>query len=193
MARVDDIKIKLAQYSVNDERIMEITGSNNLINVIDKMEECLTLDIMQQIMDSFACGGGDDFEKACEELDKHVGGKTLNEKLNHLVSISDNYENITINADKSLTVTWSFVDNGKYICQCPVAIQSDIKVSELALENNIGNVVMPLSYCFCCAGSCRRHFQLQNGIKLRTKKIISSPINSKGEKPCSFIFEVEGI
>jgi hypothetical protein len=48
---------------------------------------------------------------------------------------------------------------------------------------------MSLSYCFCCAGHFRFHYQMALGIKLRVKKIVSSIY---GEPPqyCSFLFEI---
>lgn len=65
------------------------------------------------------------------------------------------------------------------------------KVDAIASEhNNTGDYVMPLSYCYCCAGSVHRHLQLQLSVELKTKEIISSPINSRGEKPCGIIFEI---
>jgi len=62
-----------------------------------------------------------------------------------------------------------------------------VKVSDLAGAENDRD--MPLSYCFCCAGSYRRHLQLRLGVELKTREIVSSPINSGGEKPCVIIFE----
>jgi len=48
---------------------------------------------------------------------------------------------------------------------------------------------MPLSYCLCCAGHFRFHYQIALGVKLRVKEIVSSVF---GEEPqyCSFLFEI---
>ena len=176
MTQIEKIKEKLRYNGISESYITDITESNNLTGIISKMEECLAPDIMQHILDSCACGN--EFDNECEKTGINTGGLTLSDKINHLISISDDFENIVLNADNTITVTWSFTNNGKYICQCPAAAEC---------------TDMPLSYCLCCAGSCRRYFQSKIGIELKTKTIVSSPINSNGEKPCSFIFEIECI
>jgi hypothetical protein len=54
-----------------------------------------------------------------------------------------------------------------------------------------GDRAMPLTYCLCCAGHARRHLQKLLGVTLTTREIVSSPINSRGQRPCEFIFEME--
>ena len=49
---------------------------------------------------------------------------------------------------------------------------------------------MPLTYCLCCAGHCRQHLERLLGIQLKTKEVVSSPINSNGQKPCEFVLEI---
>lgn len=48
---------------------------------------------------------------------------------------------------------------------------------------------MPLSYCLCCAGHFRFHYQIALGVKLWVKEVVSSVF---GEQPdyCSFLFEI---
>jgi len=194
MARVYGIKKRLPQYGITESQVKDIIGNSELNGIIKRMDELLPSDIVMQILDSCACGSGKEFDRKCEKLDKDIGGKTLIDKINHIITIAGDFEDITLNADNTLTVTWSFIDNGKHKCECPAIVKKGIKVSDLALENyNTDNSSMPLSYCICCAGSCRRYFKLQSGIELKTKKIISSPIDSKGENPCSFVFEIIGV
>ncbi len=193
MARIYGIKKGLAQNNVDDKTTKEIIGNGNLVNVIERMESTLDSDTLHQILDSSACTGGKEFLKRCEKIGKEIGDKTLSERIAHVNSISSDSEKIILNADNTLSVKWSFDNNGKYKCVCSAAVITGVRVSELALENNnAGDCVMPLSYCYCCAGSGRRHLQLQLGIELKTKEVISSPINSKGERPCEFIFEIVG-
>ncbi|WP_313755947.1 hypothetical protein [Tissierella sp.] len=193
MARVYGIKKGLAKNNVDDKTTKEIIGNSNLVNVIERMENTLDSDTLHQILDSNACTGGKEFLKRCEKIGKEIVGKTLSERIAHVNSISSDSEKIILNADNTLSVKWSFDNNGKYKCVCSATVITGVKVSELALENNnAGDCVMPLSYCYCCAGSGRRHLQLQLGVELKTKEVISSPINSKGEKPCEFIFQIVG-
>jgi hypothetical protein len=49
---------------------------------------------------------------------------------------------------------------------------------------------MPLSYCLCCAGHFRFHYESALGVRLRAKRVVSSMLNSGGEKPCAFVFEI---
>lgn len=187
MASVYGIRKRLEKNSIDKEMIKEITGNGDLISIIEKMEKLLKPEIMHQILDSCACGGGKKFIKRCEKIGKEIAGKTLSEKIEYVNSISD-AEKIFLNADNTLTAKWSHVDNGRFRCVCSTVVNKGTKISELALKDS--NRVMPLSHCYCCAGSGRRHMQLQLGVKLKTKEIVSTPINSRGDKPCEFIFEI---
>ena len=116
--------------------------------------------------------------------------KSIEEKIIHLNSKILSSESIALNSDGTLTAVMVYKNNDKYSCVCSATVCKDVKVSDLALsKSNSDYRVMPLSYCLCCAGSFRRHLQLMLDIKLKTKEIISSPINSRGEKPCEFVFE----
>ena len=191
MARVYGIKKGLAQNNVDEKRIKEIIGNENLTGVIVRMEKLLDPGMMHEILDACACGGGKEFIKSCEKTGKEIADKTLSEKINHINSISPESDNIVLNDDNTLTVTWSFGDKGKNKCLCSAALTKGVKVAELALESNAADdCAMPLSYCLCCAGAGRRHLQLRLGVELKTKEILSSPINSRGSKPCQFVLEI---
>ena len=191
MARVEGIRKSLVKKGVEDKTIKGIIGNGNLVNVIERMEKALDSNSCQEILDSHACTGGNEYLKRCEKIGKEIADKPLIEKIDHINNISSEAEKIILNADNTLSVIWSFDNNGKYKCVCPAAVKTGVRVSDIALGNNIaGGCVMPLSYCFCCAGSGRRHLQLQLGAELKTKEIISSPINSNGEKPCEFILKI---
>ena len=191
MARVNGIEKSLTEYGFDKKAIKEIIGNGNLVNIIERMEKAIDPDIMREILDKHACGGGKDFISRMKKIGKEIADRPLNDKIAHVNSISSESEKITLNADNSLSVKWSFDNNGKYNCVCGATIKTGLKVTELASENNnAGDDVMPLSYCYCCAGSGRRHLEYQLGVGLKTKEIISSPINSKGEKPCEFILGI---
>lgn len=191
MARVEGIKKSLINNDFDEKTIKEIIGNSNLVNVIERMEKILDSNTVQEILDSHACTGGKEYCERLKKIGKEIASKTLSEKIAHVNNISSGSEKIILNADNTLSVTWSFDNNGKYKCVCSAAVKKGVKVSDIALENNnTSNCVMPLSYCYCCAGSARRHLQLQLGVNLKTKELLTSPINSKGEKPCEFILEI---
>ncbi|HNV06113.1 MAG TPA: hypothetical protein PKH64_08340 [Petrotogaceae bacterium] len=188
MARVYGIKKKLALNNVDEKTIKEIIGNEDLVDVIGRMENLIDSDMMHEILDSCACGGGQEFLNQCKKIGKDLAGKTLDEKIDYLNNYIFHSEKIILNRNNLLTGTFLYKENEKYKCACSAAVKKGMMVYDLT--ENTDNRTMPLSYCFCCAGSFRRHLQLQLGIELKTKKIVSSPINSRGQKPCEFIFEI---
>ena len=192
MACMDGIKKGLEKNNIEADVISKITDKN-LIYAVEQMEKSLDADTLHRILDSCACGSEEDEENCNKEINNKFASKTLIEILEPIINQLSDYEKIVINPDNTFSVTWSFLENGKYKCQCPVIVDRNMKVSDIAAENEeTHNYIMPLSYCICCAVSCRRYFYPKINVELRTKEIVSSPINSKGEKPCCFVFEVVG-
>jgi hypothetical protein len=190
VARVYGIKKRLEQKNIDKKLIKEVIGNEDLVEVITRMETLLDSDIMYESLDSCACLGGKDYLKKCEKIGKELTGESLNEKTIHLNSNIFASESIVLNNDGTLTAVMAYKNNDRYSCVCSATVCKDVKVSDLALsKSNSDDRNMPLSYCLCCAGSFCRHLQLMLNVNLKTKKIISSPINSRGEKPCEFIFE----
>jgi|GEM_PF-505397 len=199
MAKLYGIKKRLEDKDIDEKLRKEIIGNGNLIDVIERMEKLLEPEMMYEILDSCACLGSKEYLKMCEKAGKEAADKTLEEKVNHFSNELDYYK-IALNDDNTLSVKMSFngnntltanANNEKFGCVCSAAVKNHVKVSDYAISaNNSDEGVMPLSYCICCAGSSRVHLQLKLGVSLKTKEIISSPINSRGEKPCEFAFEI---
>jgi hypothetical protein len=190
MARVYGIEKRLEKRNTDEKLIKEIIGNGDLINIIKRMEQSLEPEILYEILGSCACTGGKEYLKSCEKIGKEIANKTLKEKIDFLNKETDYIKNTFYN-DNTLTNIMFQKENDRYKCYCSAAVRNGSKVSDLALKNDdLDAPVMPLSYCFCCAESILLHLQLKLGIELKTKKIVSSPINSKGEKPCEIIFEI---
>ncbi len=190
MARVYGIKKWLSENNIDEKLIKHIIGNQNLVEVITRMENTLDSDMMYHSLDSCACLGGKEYLKKCEKIGKELTGKSLNDKILHLNHNILTSESITLNNDGTLTAVMVYKSNDMYSCVCSATVYKGVKVSDLAKpKNNTDDLDMPLSYCFCCAGGFRRHLQLMLNVKLKTKMIISSPINCRGEKPCEFVFE----
>ena len=86
-----------------------------------------------------------------------------------------------LNEDGTITVHAVYYRDGdKYSCSCPNfnKLKRDYPVSK--------------TYCFCCGGHFRFHYEIMLGLKLRVKEVVSSPLDSEGEKPCVFIMEIIG-
>ena len=188
--RITQIRNALNMHCVDKKTIDEIFSDGSLVNIIKRMEKVLCKHTLYKVMESYACETEADLAEPSSKNDNELAGKTVYEKIVHLINTAPDFEEIICNPDNTLAVTWSFEEHGKYKCVCN-AMDNDMKISDLALKSGeTGDYTMPLSYCICCAGSCRIYFQSQVGIKLRTKEVTSSPLNSKGEKPCSFVFTV---
>ena len=153
----------------------------NIISMIDKMDELLTKELCLSIMEKQGCSKGGQRDIDCKAFALEHMGKTLSEKLT-LISGVQYMMSPILNEDGTITVTFDDYQNGvhtgKNTCSC----------------GSIKRLKQPFSisptYCGCCAGHFLYHYQNALGVKLKLKEINSSPLNTNGEKPCSFTFEV---
>lgn len=184
MARVYGITKGLEKQSIDEKLTKEIIGNGDLVDITIRMEKLLAPEITYQILDSCACGTSQKELKGIKAID----AETLEEKIAKIAFLGDFHSDwsVTLNPDNTLTAGWIIKDKEAYSCVCSSAVNKNTKVGNLAREGR----TMPLAYCLCCAGHCRRHLEKLLGIKLQTKEIVSSPINSKGQKPCEFILEI---
>lgn len=184
MARVSGLKTKLLKYNIDEKLAKEIIGNGNLVDIITRMEELLDSEITYQILDSSACGTS---QKELNGI-KKIEAETIDEKINKIAQLEDFHSNwnISLNQDNTLTAGWVIMEKDDFACVCSAVVSKNLKVSDLSHKDR----TMPLSYCLCCAGHCRRHLEKLLNLQLKTKEIVSSPINSKGQKPCEFIFDI---
>ena len=184
MAHLPGIKTKLSKFNVDENVAKEIIGNGDLIGITERMEKLLAPDITYQILDSSACGTS---KKELNAL-KEIEGETLQKKIENIVSLGDFHAgwNVILNNDSTLTAGWSIKDNESFTCVCSAAVNKKLKVRDLSHSDS----VMPLTYCVCCAGHCRKHLEKLLCLQLKTKEVISSPINSQGQKSCKFVFDI---
>jgi hypothetical protein len=151
------------------------------IAFIDLMEKLLTKDQYLAVMEREGCCKGGQRDKDCKAFGKENKDKPFTEKL----SLLSNVHYIMaprLNGVGSITVTMqghqNGVHTGRTTCSC----------------GSIKKLKQPFSvsktYCGCCAGHFLYHYQNALEVKLRLKEINSSPLDSNGEQPCSFTFEV---
>jgi len=50
---------------------------------------------------------------------------------------------------------------------------------------------VPFTYCLCCAGHFRYHYQIALGVNLRVKAVLSTALESLRRERCRFVYEVE--
>lgn len=106
-------------------------------------------------------------------------GKTIEERIKILnaMGINESARSI-LNDDGTLSIFWDFEENGKYKCVCSI-------INKLSKPTTVS-----LTYCGCCSGHVKYHFENLLGVKLRLIETVSSPINSNGEKQCEHLFEI---
>ncbi len=160
-------------------------GNNVLprIAVIDKMDELLTNEQKLAVLESEGCCKGGKRDAACKAFGKEHKDKPLAEKLALMFTV-EYMMNPRLNDDGSFTITMSGHQNGvhtgKTTCSCG------------AIKKLKQPLTVSKTYCGCCAGHFLYHYQNALGVNLRIKEINSSPLDSNGENPCSFTFEVVG-
>jgi len=106
-------------------------------------------------------------------------GKTVKDRIEILNSMWKKYELYSrINDDGTLSVSWGYEDNGKFVCICP------------RLEKLSKPATGSISYCGCCSGHIKYHFEQDLEVKLRLIETVSSPLSSNGEKHCEHHYEI---
>jgi hypothetical protein len=174
-AKIDEAIIKQVmdvEYSKDPDNPKQ-DNANFMAAAMHKCEELMDFDKISEVMFHCACcKSGYRLENA-KQMAKDHGGKTLAEKVEMLGQLQY-MGKPRLNVDGDIeTIGIGYMD------RCPCW--------------NFGgctpvNGPMPLSYCLCCAGHFRFHYQKALAVKLKVKKVVSSIINSGGKEPCVFIF-----
>ena len=156
-----------------------------VLEAIEKMDELLTREQCLAVMQEQGCCKGGKRDKDCKAFGKENKDKPLVEKLALMFSV-EYMMSPRLNNDGTFTITMegqatnNRVHQGKTTCSCGA-------IKKLKQPFNVS-----ATYCGCCAGHFLYHYQNALGVKLRLKDINSSPLNTNGEKPCSFTFEISG-
>lgn len=144
-----------------------------------KCEELLDYDTISKVMYDRACCKSGFRLKNSRIFAKEHNNKTLEEKLNLLGNVKYmGKPYLNMNGDIETIAVGSYNSNNM-TCPC-----WHFKGAEPV------SGPMPLSYCKCCAGHFRFHYQKALGEKLRLKEVVSSILNSNGKSPCVFIYEI---
>ena len=157
-------------------------NSQNVFGEIDKMDKLLTEEQCLAVMQEQGCCKGGKRDKDCKAFGKEHKDMPFDEKLALLFTV-ENMVSPQLSDDGSFTITWGTgykngVHTGNTTCSCGA-------VKKLKQPFTVSP-----TYCGCCAGHFMYHYQNALKVKLRLKKINSSPLNTNGDEPCSFTFEV---
>lgn len=149
----------------------------HLIEVIKRMDAGLDASLRQAVMDWCACCKGGTRDKDCRGYAKRQAGRALAERIEGLSGLQY-MGKPRLSPDGTIVTGIFWQEDGRYRCPCP-------NFNGLALAQAV-----PLTYCFCCAGHFRHHYQNALGLVLRTKEVRSSALNSLGREPCQFVFAI---
>ncbi|HEX3049128.1 MAG TPA: hypothetical protein VHP83_00620 [Aggregatilineaceae bacterium] len=145
------------------------------VQAISQMERLLDEETCHAVRDACACSKGGWRLKAVQKLAKEYAGRSLGEKIAALGQIT-HMGNPVLNEDG--TITAGIGDEGGLDCPCPVFEGLDLREP------------VSLTYCYCCAGHFRFHYQIALGKSLVTKRVVSSALNSLGKQPCRFEYAI---
>jgi hypothetical protein len=166
-------KMKFTQPVNND--------TQNVIAVINKMDELLSKEQRLAIMEKQGCCKSGQRDRDCKAFGKEHNDKPLLEKLK-LLSGVQYMMTPQLNSDGTITVCFGGYQNGvhtgKTTCSCG-------QIKKLKQPFSVSS-----TFCGCCAGHFLYHYENALGVKLKLKEIVSSPLNTNGEKHCEFKFEI---
>ena len=151
-----------------------------IFGLINQMDNILSIEQRLAVMEELGCAKKGKGADAHKEFGQSNKDKTLFEKVT-LLKGAKGFHRIpcTLNGDGTISAFWSYKDGDKYLCICPFKRRL---IKEMAISP---------TFCGCCGGHARFNLQNALGVKITLIKIVSSPIGSKGEKHCEFLFQVE--
>jgi hypothetical protein len=159
----------------NSSKKLKIPFMRRAMNILD---ENLDYNKRYEIIDDCACCLGGATEKNVKKFIKSISGLELSlaEKVQALREDHPFNNSTHINEDGTITDGIYYQVDGLYKCACGCL--------------NKEKLTEPISstYCICCAGHFRHHLQNALGIKLKTKEVVSSAIESLEKEPCVFTF-----
>ena len=141
-----------------------------------RADSLLGYDELEKIMYDCACCKAGKRGETIKRFAAENEGKSLKEKILNLSRVQYMAAPV-LNPDGSITGKMQ-ENNGSCICFCPT-------LGRLPPSSPISK-----SYCLCCAGHFKHHYQNALGMKLKVREIVSSPLNSGGKKRCEFVFDI---
>jgi len=158
--------------------------SEEIIAVINQMDRLLPLEQRLSIMEDTGCCTQGKPAAAHRAFGRRHAGKSIEEKV-RLYGEAGKADLRTphkppcrLNLDGTLSVFWSFGEEGDYRCVCG-------HIHDLPQPAEVSP-----TFCGCCGGHSRKLLQRSLGVKLRLKEIVSSAASSKGKKGCEFTFDI---
>jgi hypothetical protein len=144
----------------------------------DVMDAALPFETKRELMDQNGCCKSGAREKASKAFFREHKELSLAEKLPLIVTVP-NMGRPVLNEDGTITIhAVTYRVGERFSCACPNynRLKRDYSVSR--------------TYCLCCAGHFRYHYEIMLGVKLTLQSVDSSPLDTGGAEPCVMTFEV---
>ena len=170
-------KIVNASYKESDDEKQD--NANYFAAVMEKCNKLLDFDIIAEVMFHRACCKGGFRLENSRKIAREHSENTLEQKLELL-------------GQQKYMGHPHLTENGEiYTEHCAGSgTPDDLKCSCWRFKGTLpAKGKMPLSYCLCCAGHFRFHYEKALGVKLRVKKIVSSVFDEPPQY-CSFLYEI---
>lgn len=164
-------------YEDIDDKASKRKKISFFTQAMEKIDELMDYYTKYEIIDWCACCKGGKRDKDIKKLVKDFKGKSLEEKLKALWEVSNMGQPVIDEYGNIKTGIYYKGEEG-FKCACPCFHNEKI-------EEPISS-----TYCLCCAGHFRYHYQNALGVKLKTKEVLSSPITTLGKEPCVFTFQI---
>jgi hypothetical protein len=179
MPNVKQIIKTMKEQGYSKETLSLFDKSVSIIDFINQMDALLNKEQCYSIMEEQGCFKGGKLAEPFIDFGKRYADKTLEEKVELFKKEMRNPAPCRLNADGTVSVFWEYKDEeGRYRCICRKVKKFD------------KSKVISLTYCACCGGHIRCHYQLAFGVGLWLKEVVSSALVSGGEKRCELLFEV---
>jgi hypothetical protein len=145
------------------------------IDAVNRMDKLLDPKTKYTIRDACACSKGGWRLKAMEKIAKEFSEKSLEKKLGAICEVK-------YMGNPRLTQEGTIIANigetGGFECPCPVF--NGVELTE----------PVSVTYCYCCAGHFRHHYQIALNKSLETLTVLSSALESQRTKPCQFVYRI---
>lgn len=164
-----------AGYQKISDNVKKEKRAAFFVTAIERMENLLDEDRCHEIRDACACSKGGYRLKASQKIAREYQGQSLEAKLK-AISQATHMGNPVL--DEHGRIIAGIGDQGGFPCPCPVF--DGVELSQAVSK----------TFCYCCAGHFRFHYQIALGMRLKTREVLSSALASQRTEPCRFVFEI---
>ena len=146
------------------------------IHAMRVMDETLDFQTRCEIRGACGCSNGGWREKEMRRIARECKGKSLEDRVQAIGGVR--YMGNPVLHDDG-TISGGVGSEGGFDCPCSV-------FRGWRYEEPV-----PSTYCLCCAGHFRYHYQIALGVKLKVRAVLSTALESMRREPCRFLFEME--